>query len=390
MTNPTRDVAALARDAASIAEVLGAGMDVAGRVGDEWFDGGAGTVQRPGSVTKLMTATATMQLVDEGLVALDDPVARWIGHVRPDVQVHHLLSHSSGIDATDVFIDTGEDDDAMARYLALDEVRGAGSVFEPGETCSYNNAGMVMAGHIVSLVRSATYEDAVQRHVFDRAGMAGAGFELARNGNPICARGLAPAGSTMVCTAVDLVRFATSTELVRPETARLMRTLRVAAPGGVRENRGFGLGWQVWRNDHGETARHAGAFPGSTALVAHDVARDAAVAFMSPFGQGINAVNPLLDARSDVVALDEQPPSLGVYVGEYSSQMATVRVAAGEDAGLTVQLGSFPPMAIEVVDRSTFTLAGEPFAFFDFEDDGTPRFMRFRMRVQRRVPSPRP
>ena len=39
-------------------------------------------------------------LVEEGLVALDDSASRWVPWVRPDVQLHHLLSHSSGIDAT--------------------------------------------------------------------------------------------------------------------------------------------------------------------------------------------------------------------------------------------------------------------------------------------------
>ena len=384
MTHPTiRNVAELAADAPALAETLGARMDVAGRVGDTWFVGGAGAVQRPGSITKVVTATAVMQLVDEGRVALDDPVSRWVPFIRPDVHVHHLLSHSSGIDATDVFVDTGEDDDAIARYVEL--LDGVGSVFEPGETCSYNNAGMVLAGRIVELERDATYEDACTEHVLERAGMEGASFELARNGNPMCSRGLAPAGATLQCTATDLVQLATSRDLVRPETAALMRTLRVDAPGGVRQNRGFGLGWQVWRNEHGETARHGGAFPGSSAVLVHDVARDAAIAFMSPFGHGINAINPLLDPRG-ATAEDEQPSSLDVYLGEYTSQMATVRVARAEDGdGLTLQLGSFPPMPIELVDRSTFTLAGEPFAFFDFEPDGTPRFMRFRMRVQRHL-----
>ena len=384
MTDPTlRNVAELAADAAALAETVGAGLDVAGRVGDRWFAGGPGAIQRPGSITKVVTATAMMQLVDEGRVALDDAVQRWVPFIRPDVEVHHLLSHSSGIDATDVFVDTGEDDDAIARYVEL--LDGVGSVFEPGETCSYNNAGMVLAGRIVELERDADYEDACREHVLGRAGMEGASFELARNGNPICSRGLAPAGATLQCTATDLVRLASSPDVVRPETAALMRTLRVEAPGGVRQNCGFGLGWQVWRNEHGETARHGGAFPGSAAVLVHDVARDAAIAFMSPFGNALNAINPLLDPRGAVVA-DEQPPSLDVYVGEYASQMATVKIARAEGAdGLTLQLGSFPAMPIELVDRSTFTLVGEPFAFFDFLDDGTPRFMRFRMRVQRRV-----
>src|SRR3954468_5941559 len=162
-----RNVADLARDAAAIAEQLGAGLEAVGCVKGEWFRGGTGAVLRPGSITKVLTATAVLQCVDDGLLSLDDPVSRWGPHIRGDVQVHHLLSHSSGIDAGDLFVDTGDDDDAMARYVAL--LDGVGSLFEPGEACSYNNAGMVIAGHLVSLVRATTFEQAMQAFVFDRA-----------------------------------------------------------------------------------------------------------------------------------------------------------------------------------------------------------------------------
>ena len=383
MDDPTtpRDVAELAREAAPLAEQLGADISVVGWVDGAWFRGGSGAVLRPGSITKVFTATAVLQCVEDGLLSLDDPVCRWVPQLRPDVLVHHLLTHSSGIDAGDLFVDTGDDDDCLARYLEL--LDGVGSIFEPGEACSYNNAGMVAAGHIVSLVRDTTYEDALQTHVFERAGLASARFELAANGNPICSRALGPAGASLACTAEDLVRFAVADDLVRPDTAARMRTMHVEAPGGVVQNAGFGLGWQIWRNEHGETARHGGAFPGMSAILVHDVARNAALALMSPFGHGINAMNPLLDARGAVVT-DEPPASLDAYVGRYESHAMKIAVER-TDGGLQLQLGSFPAMPIEPVDRGTFTLAGEPFAFFGFDDAGAPRFMRFRMRVQRRV-----
>ena len=376
-----RSVAELARDAAPLAEQLGAGIAIVGWVDGEWFRGGSDAALRPGSITKVLTATAVMQCVDDGLLSLDDPVCRWVPHLRPDVLVHHLLSHSSGVDAGDLFVDTGDDDDCLARYLEL--LDGVGSIFEPGEACSYNNAGMVAAGHVVSLVRGMTYEDVLRTFVLDRAGLASARFALAGNGNPICARALGPAGATLACTAEDLVRFAIADDLVQPDTATRMRTMHVEAPGGVVQNAGFGLGWQIWRNEHGETARHGGAFPGMSAILVHDHARRAALALMSPFGHGINAMNPLLDARGPVVT-DVPPASLDAYVGHYESHAMKIAVDR-TDGGLQLQLGSFPAMPIEPVDRGTFTLAGEPFAFFGFDDGGAPGFLRFRMRVQRRV-----
>ena len=378
-----RSVPDLARHAADIEEELGAGLEVAGWVGGEWFRGGPGTVLRPGSITKVMTATAVMQCVDEELLRLEDDVTRWVPHLRQGIRIEHLLTHSSGIDAGDMFVDTGDDEGAIGRYVDL--LKDVPSLFDPGYTCSYNNAGMVVAGHILSLARQMTYEDAIQRFVFDRAEMETAGFDVERNGNPICSRALTPAGAAVVCSATDLVRLATCADLVTPDRAAWMRTLQIEAPGGVIQNAGFGLGWQVWRNEFGETARHSGAYPGRSATLVHDHTRDAAIAFMSPLASGINATNPLLDRRGAVVT-DVAPPSLAPYVGTYASQTMTVEVQPAPDAdGLQLALAPFPALPIEVVDRQTFTLAGEPFAFFDFDDAGAPRFMRFRMRVQRRV-----
>ena len=379
MANPIHE---LARDPSAVAETLGNEAAVAGGVGGRIETGGSTEVLRPGSITKAVTATAVMQCVDDGLLELDDPVTRWAPDLPAAVTIRHLLSHSSGIDAGDVFVDTGDGDDCLARYVDL--LAGAGMLFEPGHTFSYNNAGMVLAGHIASLVRDATYEDVVRRHVFEAAGMERASFEPEHNGDPICSRALAPAGGTMACTAEDLVRFATAS-LVKPDTAALMRTHQVAAPGGVVQMTGVGLGWQIWRSENGETIRHGGAYPGQAAVVVTDPHTDATLAMMMPIAAGINAMNALLDSP-DVVAIDEPPVSLDAYVGEYASHAMSIVVSRTPDGGLQATgSGGLPPFPITPVDRSTFTVMGSRFAFLDFDDRGAPGLMRWRMRVQRRI-----
>src|SRR4051794_1986947 len=198
MSTPIAD---LACDPDALAVQLGPTAAVASTSGVA----GATDVLRPGSVTKLLTATAVLQCVDDGLLSLDDPVARWVPHIDGAVRVEHLLSHSSGLDAGDLFVDTGDDDDCLERYVAL--LCGVPQLFPPGHTFSYNNAGMVLAGHIASLARGATYEDVVRTGIIEPAGMASTSFELAGNGDPICSRALGPAGGTLACTAEDLVRF---------------------------------------------------------------------------------------------------------------------------------------------------------------------------------------
>ena len=373
----------LAADVDAVAERLGNGISVGASVGGRCSTGGSRDVLRPGSITKVLTATAVMQCVDVGLLALDDPASRWVPFLDPRITIRHLLSHSSGLDAGDVFVDTGDGDDCLERYVAL--LAGPPQLFPPGHTFSYSNGGMIVAGHIASLVRGQTYEQVLEQHIFGPAGMETARFEPEHNGNPICSRALAPAGGTLACSATDLVRFAVA-PLVTPVTATLMRTRQVDSPGGVAPMTGSGLGWQLWRNDHGETIRHGGAYPGHAAVLVVDPASDVALALMMPFAPGIASINALLDAQ-EVVPRDEPPPALDAYVGEYVSHAVHVRVDLAEGGGLQMSMNGLPPGPITPVDRSTFLFIGAPFAFFDFgfDERGGPRYLRFRMRVQRRV-----
>jgi CubicO group peptidase (beta-lactamase class C family) len=228
-------------------------------------------VLRPGSVTKMLTATLVMQCVDDGLVGLDDPVVAHVPSIRlrdegaaESVLVRHLLAHTSGIDANDRFVDHGDGDDAVERYVeALADV---GLLTPPGEIFSYNNAGTVLAGHLVARVRGGTWEDALRAHVLEPLGMTSTGFvDGRREGDPALAarlarshlagpagvsplplqalepqwtRAMGPAGGRTVSTAEDLARFVRShlgegPALVRPETAGRMRRRVVEARGGV-------------------------------------------------------------------------------------------------------------------------------------------------------------
>jgi CubicO group peptidase (beta-lactamase class C family) len=372
MRHPIIELAAdPARAAAEIGHDATVGAFVDGRIvttGD--------AIGRPGSTTKVLTATAVMQCVDDGLVELDTPARRFVAHLDPRITIAHLLSHSSGLDAGDLFVDTGDGDDALERYMTL--LVDAPQLFDPGRTFSYNNAGIVIAGHIAALLRETTFEDVMTTHVFEPAGMRTAAFVREDNGQAMCTRALAPAGGTLQCTVEDLVRFAT-TPLVQPDTAARMRTLHAPAPGGVVAMAGCGLGWQVWRGPRGESIRHAGGYPGHTGYLAR--VDDVVFAVLAPSQMAITTINALVDPQ-DVTATDERPVSLDAYVGTYGSHAMELRVQRTEE-GLAIDgpLGTFP---IELVDRGTATVFGDRMAFCDFDDEGAPRLMRWRMRVQAR------
>ncbi|MBZ4319489.1 serine hydrolase domain-containing protein [Streptomyces huiliensis] len=424
---PSHPLHTLAADPQAAAELLAAspsvvGVQVAGVVDGAPAVGAAGVADtetgepvtagtgfRIGSITKLLTADLVMGCVRDRLVGLEDPLARFVPGPWDGVLVRHLLSHSSGLDAGDIFVDTGDDDEAITRYT--DMLRGVGSLFPPGATFSYCNGGIVLAGRLAEILLGRTWREALRERVLDPAGMretrfvAGADAEHdtgtvrghvvrdgestplpRRIGNPMCTRGLDPAGGTVVSTAADLGRF-TQAHLRTPGT-EVMRTLHAPAPGGVAAMRGAGLGWMVWADParSGQSGvRVGGANPGQSGLIAADPATQTALVVLTNSDQGIDAVNALLDAPGPPPGPvpEPAPADLSRYAGRYSSHAVAMEVTTGGN-GLLARAPGYPAIPLAPRDRQTFDSPGGPVAFLGFDEHGAPDSLRFRMRVMRR------
>src|SRR5262245_14383212 len=119
-----------------------------------------------GSTGKTYTATAIMRLVDQGKVSLDEPVRTYLPEfklreedVAAKVTVLQLLNHVAGWEG-DMMDDTGDGDDALEKYVArMDRLQ---QVTPLGETVSYNNASLSVAGHIIARIEGTTYEKAIR------------------------------------------------------------------------------------------------------------------------------------------------------------------------------------------------------------------------------------
>jgi CubicO group peptidase (beta-lactamase class C family) len=159
-----------------------------------------GVPVRPGtrfglaSLTKMFTAVAVADAVHQRLVAFETPVISVLppelrpSTLRPDVTVHHLLTHSSGI--ADYF----EEDvpDGGADYAGLWHDRPCYRMRrpadflplfadlppyrEPGERFQYSNAGYILLGLLLEELTRLPYPEAIQQAVFEPAEMAGSGF----------------------------------------------------------------------------------------------------------------------------------------------------------------------------------------------------------------------
>jgi CubicO group peptidase (beta-lactamase class C family) len=335
-----------------------------------------------GSVTKVWTAALVMQLVDDGLVALDAPVRRYLPdfavadeQVGEAVTVRQLLSHTGGF-AGDLFEDTGPGDDALDRYLAY-LAKAATTVHEPGAMFSYSNSGYCVLGAIVARLRGGTWESVVRERLIGPLGaerMAlsageailfrtavghtkapGAG-ELTVFPRWVMPRSNAPAGATMCAAPRDLIRFGRlflaggangdGARLLSPDAVAAMRSPQVDVPGTrSRFATRWGLGFMLF--DWGTPViGHDGATIGQMAtwrvLPEHDVVVAACINGGLMSGLFDHVLEPVIADLTGVrIPPRPTPPSpppavdLTPYVGRYASAVGLFEVVA-EDGGLRI------------------------------------------------------
>src|SRR3954449_697593 len=128
-----------------------------------------------GSTGKTYTATAIMRLVEAGKVALDEPVRTYLPEfklrdedVAAKVTVLQLLNHTAGWEG-DMMDNTGDGDDALEKYVA--RMERLQQVSPLGETVSYNNASLSVAGRIIEKVTGTTYEQAIRDLLLEPLGL---------------------------------------------------------------------------------------------------------------------------------------------------------------------------------------------------------------------------
>ena len=159
--------AAIAREP----EIIVAIMDGAGRFEVESTievdADGADEMVDIGSITKTVTAIATLHLLEEMGLSTQSNLAQLLPSVPADkalITLHQLLTHTSGIIES-----TGNDGEALSRSDFLDRVFAAPLVAEPGALYVYSNAGYSLLAAIIEIQSGQTYEDYILERVLPQA-----------------------------------------------------------------------------------------------------------------------------------------------------------------------------------------------------------------------------
>jgi len=127
------------------------------------------TLFQIGSITKVYTATLVMQAVHAGVIALDEPVRAQLQEFMVadpgatiEITPRHLLTHTSGIEG-DHLIDTGWNDDALARYVAT--LAGLGQLHPTDEAYSFCNTGYGVLGRLLEVATGDDFDRALRRRL---------------------------------------------------------------------------------------------------------------------------------------------------------------------------------------------------------------------------------
>jgi CubicO group peptidase (beta-lactamase class C family) len=215
------------------------------------------TLFRPGSVSKLFTWTAVMQLVEAGKIDLDADVNKYIDFKIPlkdgkPVTMREIMQHTSGFEehGKEIMFFDPKNLTSLGDYLKHGLPK---RIYTPGTTPSYSNYATALAGYIVARVSGQSFDDYIDQHIFKPLGMAHSSFRqplpaqlvpLMATGYPQASAdpvkyeivGPAPAGS-LASPGTDMARFMVAhlnqgAGLMKPETARIMHesALNVVPP----------------------------------------------------------------------------------------------------------------------------------------------------------------
>jgi CubicO group peptidase (beta-lactamase class C family) len=317
------------------------------------------TIMHIGSITKIFNATLLMQLVDEGSVSLERPVIEYLpdfklgdAEAARTITVEQLVNHTSGIGGN-LLPDAGHDGETIERAVArLGDVP---QLHAPGSARSYCNAGTVIAGYLCQRIAGKSWYDLIEERIFEPLGMNHAAVlpedallqrasvghfldpasgEARRTTHAFLPLGYAPAGTTAMMSAGDLLSFvrAHMANGTGPNGKRVL-----SAEGAARMRRRSGevtgplcfdgsIGWMLLGDGF---VHHGGGGPGVLSWVVLHPESQTAVVVLTNADRGFvvfkDVMGPFLEARLGTAPFSapkpapETPFDPAAYAGSYEN-----------------------------------------------------------------------
>jgi CubicO group peptidase (beta-lactamase class C family) len=307
-----------------------------------------GMVYYIASNTKQFTTVAILQLMEKGLILLDDSLGKYVKSAPPvsQITIRQLLSHTSGLNGNG-YRDSLNIPKGATRQADAERYAARNIAFPAGSKWLYNNANFQTLGYILEKLSGKTYEQYIKENIFIPAGMTSAivasSDEPLVKGRPsgygILRRGIVNyplhdiqdfyASGGILASAMDMYRWNQALKsgvLVGKKTLELAFTPAILNSG---QSAPYGFGWYI-DNLHGSAVyRHGGAVPGFISETFYLPAEDVYVVILI---NSESAVIPQVLARIVAAELTDKPykfeqspiaqQNIGKYAGVYESDKA--------------------------------------------------------------------
>lgn len=336
----------------------------------------ANTVYRAGSISKLFTALAAMQLVEQGKLDIDQPVTRYLPDFRiispfPDGSVfslRQLMCHRSG-NVRESPVGGYFDDSEPTVAATVASLASCVLVYPPNTKTKYSNSGVTIVGHAVERIAGQPFVEHQEQQLLGPLGMGSSAFRINESLRPRLAKGYLPVADgkggfreveaphfelgtvpagNLYTTAEDLARFLSflfaggrigGRQLLQPQTLEEMFTPQLTS-----QTNGFGLGFNVsWFRGH-KTVNHMGAVYGFTSLVSGLPREKLGVVVLCNDDIAVRLVRQLGAAGLSLLLqakLGEAPPppaptfklaasELAAFAGDFESESWWAEIRAGE------------------------------------------------------------
>lgn len=396
-----------------------------------------------GSITKLFTTVLVLQLVDEGMIRLEDPVAAHVPEFRladhdrtQEVRIIDLLQHRGGFDG-DYFTDGGRGTDAPRALIA--DLATSEMFFDPGEQFAYSNAGMVVLGRLIELKRGTDYLTAVRDRLYEPLSLAqavtlpeeailhGAAVGHTRDelGSPVVMpswqlpMSAAATGAALTMSTENLARFGEmllrggrtrdGVQVLSPEMARLMGERAFSLPVASSAGEGFGVGAFTFRYDGATAFGHDGQTIGQVAGLRLVPDADLVIAMTTNRENTTAFTEAVIDFAlrrfcGAMVTPDPELPETPLpaderlIAGFYANHTmtATVTVENGEGrlrlGSQSIEIGNQPAMRLHRIGDDVYRVTADEhgvdlrFRFTDTDGDGVADFLWFNRMLRREHP----
>lgn len=258
------------------------------------------------SMTKSFTAVLVLQLYEEGVIKLNNPISLYVPEFKHSkanqITIHDLLCHRSGLQDYFLVQLNNKMDFDISRNEMLEVIAQMELEFEPGTAFSYNNTGYVLLAMAVEKLRQSSFKDALDKYIIRPLDMTNTTYSSTdklmgsvklydQNGNPAQTNRYFIGDAGIFSTTKDLHKFLMSIKsdkLLSEKTWELALTPHSLPEEATRDfpahfspyGYGFGLTeWPYKGSMNKMTANHGGAGFGSSSYMARFIDNDRIIIF---------------------------------------------------------------------------------------------------------------